>query len=256
MTVDELARSADVPVRTIREYQTLGLLAPPQRRGRVGTYDDGHLRRLRLIARLQDRGYSLAGIRDLLDAWAAGRTLPGVLGVELGPIALDETPTLLTAAEVAGRLNGLDGPCLNQAQEVGLVDAQPDGRFAVRSPALLALIADIVTSGVPLADALEAAGDVRRRLRGLAEMVAGQFVTGVWMPAVDSGRSDEVTPLLRRDRLLLIQAVASILTDELGKALMDVAATSPAGNRLRAALEGVRVGAVADGDGRVERRRS
>ena len=54
----------------------------------------------------------------------------------------------------------------------------------------------------------------------------------------------------------LIQAVASILTDELGKALMGIAATSPAGNRLRAALEGVRVGAVADGDGRVERRRS
>src|SRR5262249_60981242 len=99
MTVDELARSADVPVRTIREYQTLGLLAPPQRRGRVGAYDDDHLRRLRLIARLQDRGYSLAGIHDLLDAWAAGRTLPAALGVELGRRALDEPPALVPAAD-------------------------------------------------------------------------------------------------------------------------------------------------------------
>ena len=146
----------------------------------MGAYDDDHLRRLRLIARLQDRGYSLAGIHDLLDAWAAGRTLPAVLGVELGPIALEETPALLTAAELTARLNGLDGPCLHQAQEVGLLDARPDGRFAVRSPALLAVIGDMVTSGVPLADALGAAGDVRRWLRGLAETVAGQFVTGVW----------------------------------------------------------------------------
>ena len=257
MTVDELARAADVPVRTIREYQTLGLLAPPERRGRVGAYDDDHLRRLRLIGRLQDRGYSLAGIRDLLDAWASGRTLPAVLGVELGPIALDETPTMLTADELAGRVEGLRGRALRRAQEVGLVDGQADdGRFSVRSPALLALLGDGVAAGLPLTDALQVAGDVRQRLRGLADMVVERFATEVWAAAVDAGRTDQVTPLLRRDRLLLIQAAASLLTDELGRALLAASATAPDGGRLRAAVEEVRVGAVADGAGRVERRRS
>src|SRR5258708_34769254 len=98
-----------MPVRTIREYQTMGLLPPPERRGRVGTYDEEHLNRLRLIGRLQKRGYSLAGIRDLLDAWASGRTLPAVLGVELGPIALDETPVMLTSAELTDRMRDLHG---------------------------------------------------------------------------------------------------------------------------------------------------
>lgn len=256
MTVDELARAADVPVRTIREYQTLGLLAPPERRGRVGAYDDHHLRRLRLIGRLQDRGYSLAGIRDLLDAWASGRTLPAVLGVELGPIALDETPTVLTADELTGRVEGLRGRALRLAQEVGLVDGHADGRFTVRSPALLALLGDVVAAGLPLTDALEVAGEIRRRLGGLANMVVERFATQVWAAAVDAGRTDEVTPLLRRDRLLLIQAAASLLTDELGRALLAASATAPDGGRLRAAVEEARVGAVADGAGRVERRRS
>ena len=42
------------------------LLPPPERQGRVGLYGDRHVQRLQLISRLQRRGYSLAGIRDLL----------------------------------------------------------------------------------------------------------------------------------------------------------------------------------------------
>jgi hypothetical protein len=136
------------------------------------------------------------------------------------------------------------------------VDAEADGRFAVRSPALLALLGDVVAAGVPPSDALELAGEIRRRLSGLAEVVAERFAAGVWAPAVSTGRIDELQPLLHRDRLLLIQAAASLLTHELGRALLEVAARAPAGERLRDAIEGVRVGAMADAAGRVERRRS
>ena len=54
LTVDELATRAGLPVRTIREYQTMGLLPSPERRGRVGIYRTAHLARLQLIGRLQD----------------------------------------------------------------------------------------------------------------------------------------------------------------------------------------------------------
>jgi len=57
MTIDDLARSAGLPVRTIREYQTMRLLPPPDRRGRVGIYGTEHVQRLNLIGRLQRRGY-------------------------------------------------------------------------------------------------------------------------------------------------------------------------------------------------------
>ena len=80
--LDELARRADVASTTVRLYQAKGLLAPPRLEGRTGWYDDAHLSRLRLIARLQGEGYSLAGIADLLDQWERGRSLDAVIGVE------------------------------------------------------------------------------------------------------------------------------------------------------------------------------
>ena len=75
LTIDDLARRVQLPVRTIREYHTMRLLPPPERQGRLGLYGDRHVQRLRLITRLQRRGYSLAGIRDLLGAWESGTDL-------------------------------------------------------------------------------------------------------------------------------------------------------------------------------------
>src|SRR5215467_10694666 len=80
MTIDDLARQAQLPVRTIREYHTMRLLPPPERRGRVGYYGPGHAHRLELITRLQGRGYSLAGISDMLN-------LAGTLRRELSSLA-------------------------------------------------------------------------------------------------------------------------------------------------------------------------
>jgi DNA-binding transcriptional MerR regulator len=81
MTIEELARRAGVSTRNVRAYRTAGLLPPPRLEGRTGRYEDGHLRRLRVIARLQGRGWSLAAIRDALAAWDAGRLLQELLGV-------------------------------------------------------------------------------------------------------------------------------------------------------------------------------
>src|ERR1700684_3718720 len=61
-TVDELARVTDTTVRNVRAYQDRGLLAPPEKRGRVGVYDDTHVSRLKLINHLLARGYTLAHI--------------------------------------------------------------------------------------------------------------------------------------------------------------------------------------------------
>ena len=79
LTIDELAREAGVTTRNIRAYQTRGLLPSPRMEGRVGYYDDGHLARLRYIASLQERGFSLAAIQCLLEAWDQGAGLRDVL---------------------------------------------------------------------------------------------------------------------------------------------------------------------------------
>jgi hypothetical protein len=77
------------------------LLPPPERRGRIGVYGAQHVERLALIGRLQRRGYSLAGIKDLLAAWDAGADLTTLLGVDSGPAALDETPLRISGPSCA-----------------------------------------------------------------------------------------------------------------------------------------------------------
>src|SRR5260370_41175097 len=89
--VDELARPARLPVRTIREYQTLRLLPAPRRQGRTGAYGQAHLDRLAAIGRRPRRGHSLAATTDLLrPGGAGGLAAPHV--AELGAGAPAATP--------------------------------------------------------------------------------------------------------------------------------------------------------------------
>src|SRR5690349_9973278 len=92
MTIEELSTRSGVTTRNIRAYQGRGLLpAPIARAGRRSAfYTAEHLARLRLVDRLQRRGFSLAGIADLLQAWGEGKSLEQVLGIE-SAIAESET---------------------------------------------------------------------------------------------------------------------------------------------------------------------
>ena len=150
LTVDELARRAGVPVRTIREYQTLGLLPAPERRGRIGIYRRTHLSRLELIGRLQQRGYSLAGIGDLLASWREGADLGEVLGLDADQLVhLDEPGAPATLEQLARLLPDLVPSRLGDLLAVGVVEACGPERFCIPSPSLLQLTMDVVAAGYP-----------------------------------------------------------------------------------------------------------
>ncbi len=253
LTIDDLARQVQLPVRTIREYHTMRLLPPPERRGRLGLYGDRHVQRLHLITRLQRRGYSLAGIRDLLRAWESGTNLTTVLGVDESQAALDETPLRLTRAELLQRLPELGPAALIRARQVGLVRPYGKDHFVVRSPALLSLVADLVGAGVSLDDALDVIEVLAGDLGNLARKLADLIVERIWEAAPAASRPGELPDLLRRGRPLLLQGTASTLADRLGAALAERAGTTGDGGRLRAALDEIRVGAVADSAGTIHR---
>lgn len=65
-TIEDLCELTGYPRRTIRYYIQEGLLEPPAGRGRGGFYFDSHLKRLREIKSLQDRGLKLAAIFEVL----------------------------------------------------------------------------------------------------------------------------------------------------------------------------------------------
>jgi hypothetical protein len=156
---------------------------------------------------------------------------------------------VITRAQLRQRIPGLTGPRLRQAQETGLIHVAPGGRFVVRSPALVVLVADAVEAGISLTDALELVREIRDRLGGLADVVAARFVEGIWTPALAAGRGADMEPLLRRDRILLVQAAASLLAHELGRALLAINSGDESGMRLRRAIEATQIGAVVDTKG-------
>jgi len=254
LTIDDLARRVQLPVRTIREYHTMRLLPPPERRGRLGLYGDRHIQRLRLITRLQRRGYSLAGIRDLLGAWESGTDLVTLLGVDESQAALDETPMFLTRAELLQRLPALTEDTLGRGGRIGLIRPHGEDHFGVRSPALLGLVADWVRVGVPLDEALDLIEVLIGDLDTLAGKLAGLIVERIWEPAAAAGRAGELPDLLRRGRPMLLQGAATTLADRIGAALAERAGTAADGDRLLAALDEIRVGAVADSAGTIHRR--
>jgi len=66
--INQLARQANVSVRTIRYYINEGLLPSPEVRGRYSYYDESYLLRIRLIKRLQDAFLPLKEIRLQMEA--------------------------------------------------------------------------------------------------------------------------------------------------------------------------------------------
>jgi len=66
--IDELARLSGIPSRTIRFYNTQGLLPPPVMQGRVAYYDQEHVLVLEIIKDLKEQqNFSLEMIKQLLE---------------------------------------------------------------------------------------------------------------------------------------------------------------------------------------------
>jgi DNA-binding transcriptional MerR regulator len=252
LTIDELARRVRLPVRTVREYQTMRLLPAPTRRGRIGVYGERHLQRLELIARLQRRGYSLAGIKDLLGAWDSGVDLTAVLGIPTGPPALDETPLRVTRAELLDRLTVFTPATLEQAVDAGLVRPLDGDYVLVRSPALLGFAVDGAAAGVPVTVMLDLIGALIDDLGGVAQGLAERIVQKIWEPAAHAGRLSDLDVMLQRGRGLLLQGVASVLTDRLGAALLARADHTRSGTALKDAVNRSRVGVTSDAEGTLQ----
>lgn len=240
--IEDLARKSGATVRNIRAYQDRGLLPKPGRRGRINVYDDTHLVRLRQIAGLLDRGYTLASIKELLEAWDSGRGLGGVLGLLTeveGPWS-DETASRLTRDQLDELFGGVkDDDAVEEAVSLGVLEREGEDAFLVPSPGLLAAAAELHADGVPLL----AIADHLRELREQVEHIAQRFLEftteHIFQRFLEHPLSDqeaaEAAELIRRLRPLAWQTVGSELaramrilaTRQLQQALGTVAVTEP-----------------------------
>jgi DNA-binding transcriptional MerR regulator len=235
LTVDELAQRVGLPVRTIRDYQTLGLVPPPARRGRVGIYGPAHVARLALIGRLQERGYSLAGIGDLLGAWRDGADLSEVLGLAPDELVhIDEPGAPASLDQLARLVPDLVPDRLEDLVATGVVERCGPGRFCVPSPSLLALTIDALAAGYEpdrVLALLMAIGEAARSVAASASALLAEPPAGA--------DPERLVVLATRGRGLLAHGTGRLTVHSLGRAL-GVTDDTTAADAVRALLEGDR----------------
>jgi DNA-binding transcriptional MerR regulator len=131
MRIDDLAKKASVPTRTIRYYTQQGLLNPPALKGRVGFYDERHLERLRLIKELKEKRFLPLGvIKSVIRHYESGsdlETMLAPLDIVFRPRWDATEPTELTRSQVAKQA-GVSEKVVDAAEEMGFLFPTKRGR--------------------------------------------------------------------------------------------------------------------------------
>jgi DNA-binding transcriptional MerR regulator len=219
MTIEELSRRSGVTTRNIRAYQSRGLLSPPVVRpgSRAAKYSTDHLTRLRLVSRLQDRGFSLAGIGDLLEAWAEGKTVEQVLGIESALAdSEEEPPPVVGEQEIRAFLpEGVDPEqALRRLSATGLVVRGEQG-YRVQHPTVMQLGLDAVAAGIPFETIPDEFVRLQEDLHRIAERFVGLYVTHVIEPFLAAGMPAERLPAvldgIKRLRKLAAEALLPLM---------------------------------------------
>jgi DNA-binding transcriptional MerR regulator len=185
MTIDELAQRCGMTARNIRQWQTDGLIPPPERRGRVGVYTEDHVARIRRIKELRGQGFPLDLIRRVLDTpgVAAEADVRHLAAGALAPFAVAER-VRLSGAELDRRLG--DG-VLGHLQEAGLAESAGDGDAYMVDTAFLGFLEAVVATGVSAAAFASTLAKTHGHYRAIASLLLESARDELWRPFIDAG---------------------------------------------------------------------
>ncbi len=226
-SVEQLAIAANTTVRNIRAYQDRGVLPPPALQGRKGIYNNQHLSRLRLIANLLDRGYTLSSIRELLAALEEGVGLSEILGIETAVNSpwTNEAPITLPMTELV-RMFGtkLTPSAIKTAHDLGLFSVS-GSKMRISSMSTLKVAEELCGTGIPLDELL----DILRMMRGNVQKVANEFVKLVSQHVLEPYAEQKLPPKEELPKIAeliwrLRPLAEKVVDAELGRA-MEIAAS-------------------------------
>jgi DNA-binding transcriptional MerR regulator len=192
--IEELAERCGVTVDTVRFYQARGLLARPERDGRVAWYDDSHVERLERVRDLKARGFPLAIIARLLagELDAQEEALAVALTEPLpGDDALSEAEERLSLAELSER-TGVSPPLLEALERAGLLVGRVGGDRPYTSADARVITSglSLLDTGVPLSELLALAHEHDEAMRVVVDRAVDLFVRYVRDPLRLSAASD------------------------------------------------------------------
>ncbi|WP_371675123.1 MerR family transcriptional regulator [Streptomyces sp. NBC_01276] len=206
-TVEELSRIVGMSPRNVRAHQSRKLLQPPIRRGRVGYYDDAHVRRLEHIVSLQRQGFNLVSIAAILGA--EGRD--------------DDREKLTTALQRAIRERPGVFHSLNRH---GVVGWDEDGAVRIARPGILRASLDLVRAGIPAAVTLQCLARLLDRVDGAAEeliKVVGSDILALNLPCHErssaAGPDDHSTGVFAQGLVELLASAFRAAAENHGREL-------------------------------------
>lgn len=221
--IEDLAADSGATVRNIRVYQEKGLLPPPVRQGRSALYGPEHRRRLRLILRLLDRGYTFATINELFTAERHGLTLTELIEARGTTFARPSGRgrkrfSRSAAEELAGF--GMPEELLEMGNEVGLASEPGAADDFFADVHMYALFHELIRIGLDEAG-IERIGSLiingqRTAAEAIDSVVEALRASGATQPQIE----DRVESLLPRAggaaRLIFLSAVGTLLTERHG----------------------------------------
>jgi DNA-binding transcriptional MerR regulator len=219
MTIEELAARTGLTVRHLRELQTKNVLEPPELEGRKGFYNERHEARVALVRRLQDRGYSLVAIADLVSRWREGAGTGAVFGLEdaIQQSPPEEHDRELSDAEVRALIPEFAGdPSLTErAIAANLVRRQGDGLVAP-SAQLLELGRLFLDSGMSVDGMFLQFNELRADCQRLAQRFRENFMREIFAPMQAAGlpadRLAELSRAIVTLRPAAVRAVTLLMT--------------------------------------------
>jgi DNA-binding transcriptional MerR regulator len=211
-----------VPSRTIRFYQAKGALPAPTRRGRMAFYDARHVERLKLVAKMQDRGLSLRAIRDLFERTDGGDvSVAEWLGVgeRLQAPWSDDRSTVCTEQELREMFGLRDRPGLIaellRARLIRREDSHSD-QFVVPSTGILQISVQLEAAGISFDTAETAHEILRRRIGRAADELADYFLN---QTNLSTQSPENITRSLEALRKIGGEAVRLVFAQEIERAL-------------------------------------
>jgi DNA-binding transcriptional MerR regulator len=184
MTIDELARRVDMTARNIREWQTNGLLPPPQRRGRIGIYTDDHVSRIERIKSLRAQGFPLDVSRRILDQSAeSAPEVRRLASAMLGPA----NPTGSMEMKRVDLANRFGADAERQLSACGLVDVVDDDLLVITDTATFDYVEKLTAVGLPLAEVAGALARVAEHQVASVQTLVDLCRDGAWGAFVDAG---------------------------------------------------------------------
>ncbi|HEY9562362.1 MAG TPA: MerR family transcriptional regulator [Nocardioides sp.] len=212
MTIDELAMSVGMTVRTTRYYATLGLMPAPIRRGRIAYYDESHKSRLEMVRALQDHGFTLQAIEGYMatlspDSSVEELVLQRAMLVPWSPQPREELSRAKLEERAGRKLSAKDIDLL-----IAMRSIEKSGRSFVPQPAFRVGV-DLIDLDIPPGSMVAAGEAIHEHIGELAKDLTSIMRTQVLAPfrssqhTAEEARAFEAT--VARLRQLTIEAVVT-----------------------------------------------